>query len=106
MELVDNFPDTVWVGAMVPKRHARRAVMRNLLKRQVRSAFERHADKLPRGLWLVRLRRGFAGADFISARSQRLVEATRLELEELLQQVQRNGPAPTTTGQRSRARPA
>jgi len=41
---VDDSPDQLWTGAVVPKRHARRAVTRSLLKRQIRSAVERHAD--------------------------------------------------------------
>lgn len=69
---------------MVPKRHARRAVTRNLLKRQIRQAFERYEALLPHGLWLVRLRRVFAQAEFISARSDLLAEAARRELDELL----------------------
>lgn len=69
---------------MVPKRHARRAVTRNLIKRQVRQAFERHEPALPQGLWLVRLRRMYAVSEFVSARSERLAEAARTELEDLL----------------------
>lgn len=74
---------------MVPKRHARRAVTRNLIKRQVRQAFERHEPALPQGLWLVRLRRMYAVSDFVSARSERLAEATRTELEDLLRRARR-----------------
>jgi ribonuclease P protein component len=81
---VDNVPDQVWAAAVVPKRHARRAVTRNLLKRQIRQAFARHESGLPHGLWLVRLRRVFAPAEFVSARSELLAEAVRRELEELL----------------------
>lgn len=81
---VDKVPDRSWLGAVVPKRHARRAVTRNLFKRQIRAAFERHEAALPHGLWLVRLRRGFSPAEFISARSAPLAEAARRELEELL----------------------
>ena len=69
---------------MVPKRHARRAVTRNLLKRQIRGSFERHAAALPAGLWLVRLRAGFPVADFVSARSAALALAARGELDGLL----------------------
>jgi ribonuclease P protein component len=86
-QVVDKLPERIWIGAMVPKRQARRAVMRNLLKRQIRNAFERHDALLPRGLWLVRLRRGFAAADFVSASSRRLAEDVRAELDELLRRV-------------------
>jgi len=68
----------------VPKRHARRAVTRSLLKRQIRGALHRHAGTLPAGLWLVRLRAGFAVAEFASARSDALAAAAAAELDGLL----------------------
>jgi len=81
---VDNVPASLWIGCVVPKRHARRAVTRNLLKRQIRASFVHHADRLPGGMWLVRLRAGFAATEFISARSAALAQAARLELDGLL----------------------
>jgi ribonuclease P protein component len=81
---VDNSPGAHWFGCVVPKRHARRAVTRSLLKRQLRSAFERHAAGLPAGLWLVRLRQPFAVAEFPSAASPALASAVRSELDTLL----------------------
>jgi ribonuclease P protein component len=69
---------------MVPKRQARRAVTRNLVRRQMRESFRRHAAALPMGLWLLRLHAGFPKADFPSARSPALAEAVRCELERLL----------------------
>jgi ribonuclease P protein component len=78
---VDDLPTTWWLGCVVPKRHARRAVTRSLLKRQVRGAFERHEAGLPQGLWLVRLRQAFAVAEFPSARSSALQQAARVELD-------------------------
>ena len=81
---VDNLTTGLWIGCVVPKRHARRAVTRNLLKRQIRASFVRHADRLPGGMWLVRLRAGFATTEFVSARSAALAEAARLELDGLL----------------------
>jgi ribonuclease P protein component len=77
-------PSGLWVGCVVPKRHARRAVTRTLLKRQVRSAFQRWSARLPAGLWLVRLRAPFAKQDFVSARSTLLTTAARSELDALL----------------------
>lgn len=74
----------LWMGCVVPKRHARRAVTRNLLKRQIRVAFARHAGSLPGGMWLVRLRAPFATTAFISARSPALAAAARTELDALL----------------------
>lgn len=81
---VDNSAGRLWIGCVVPKRHARRSVTRNLLKRQIRASFERHATRLPGGLWLVRLRAGFAATEFISARSTALASAARKELDALL----------------------
>lgn len=81
---MDNPPPAQWLGCMVPKRQARRAVTRNLVKRQMRESFRRHALSLPTGLWLLRLHAGFAKADFPSARSPALAEAVRSELDRLL----------------------
>lgn len=80
---MDDLPTAWWLGCVVPKRHARRAVTRSLLKRQVRGAFERHGAALPRGMWLVRLRQAFALAEFPSARSVALQRAARSELDQL-----------------------
>ena len=80
---VDDLPAELWVGAVVPKRHARRAVTRSLLKRQIRSVFERHVDVLAAGLWVVRLRATFDKARFASAASDALKRAARDELETL-----------------------
>jgi len=80
-------PHQWWLGCVVPKRHARRAVTRNLLKRQIRSAFARHAGHLPAGLWLVRLSAGFPVAQFVSARSKVLGQAAASELDALLARV-------------------
>ena len=78
-----------WLGCVVPKRHARRAVTRSMLKRQMRAAVERHAQALAPGLWLLRLRSGFAVKQFPSADSAALRAAARAELDTLLQ-----GPLP------------
>lgn len=83
---MDDLPGGHWIGCVVPKRHARRAVTRNLLKRQIRASFERHAAGLPVGLWLVRLRAGFSVTEFVSARSTALAQAARAELDGLLAQ--------------------
>ena len=85
---VDDLPaaglvDRVWLGAVVPKRHARRSVTRSLLKRQIRAAVTRRPE-LPAGLWVVRLRAPFAGDQFVSAASSALGAAARAELDALL----------------------
>ena len=81
---VDNSSPALWIGCVVPKRHARRAVTRSLLKRQIRDSFVRHAERLSGGMWLVRLRAGFATTDFVSARSFALARTARVELDGLL----------------------
>jgi ribonuclease P protein component len=81
---VDDLPAGLWFGCVVPKRHAKRAVTRNLIKRQIRCAFDRIGANLPDGLWLVRLQAPFSKTEFISARSTALATAARTELEVLL----------------------
>jgi ribonuclease P protein component len=71
------------LGAVVPKRHARRAVTRSLLKRQVYAAGSRHAGALSLGLWIVRLRAPFDRTVFPSASSTALRDAARGELDAL-----------------------
>lgn len=81
---VDNFQAAIWLGCMVPKRHARRAVTRTLVKRQMRQAFEGSREGLPGGLWLLRLRAPFQRLLFPSAASGALRLAVRDELASLL----------------------
>ena len=44
------------LGLVVPKKLAKRAVLRNIIKRLAREHFRLRADTLPQGLWAVRLR--------------------------------------------------
>lgn len=81
---VDKSPDSHWLGCVLPKRLARRAVTRNLLRRQIRVAIERHEAVLPPGLWVVRLRAAFARTVYVSAASDALRRAVRSELDALL----------------------
>jgi len=73
----------------VPKRHARRAVTRNLIKRQMRSAMMRRQTTLAPGLWLLRLKSPFASADFPSAASGALRQSAREEIDRLLERASR-----------------
>ena len=75
----------VWLGAMVPKRWARRAVTRNAIKRQIYNVSERFGDRLPVAAHVVRLRTTFDRQQFISATSPLLKQAVRLELEQLFE---------------------
>lgn len=80
----DPGPAAHWLGVMAPKRHARRAVTRNLVKRLARQAFAGHERGLPHGLWLVRLRQPISRSTYVSARSDALALALRSELEALI----------------------
>ena len=77
-------PEAVWLGAVVPKRHAKRAVTRSLLKRQIRASVVGHDQTLASGLWVVRLRAPFDRKAFVSAASEALKRAARAELEQVL----------------------
>ena len=81
------------LGAVVPKRHARRAVTRSLLKRQIYAAGGRHAGSLGRGLWIVRLRAPFDRGSFVSAASVALRQVARDELDELFRAASRRDPS-------------
>ena len=69
-----------WVGAVVPKRWAKRAVTRNTIKRQIHAVAQEFASSLPPAAHVVRLRSAFDRAAFPSATSQALRIAVRGEL--------------------------
>jgi ribonuclease P protein component len=58
--------------------------MRNLLRRQIRGAMDRHRTQLAPGIWLVRLRAPFDPKSFKSAATDALRCAARAELDGLL----------------------
>ena len=76
--------DGVWVGAMVPKRWAKRAVTRNAIKRQIYSVSASFSDALPASAHVVRLRKAFDRSIYVSATSDALANAVRAEIESLL----------------------
>ncbi len=81
---VDELPSSgCWLGLVVPKRHAKRAVTRTLLKRRIRAAVT-NAQGLAPGMWVVRLRAPFARAEFVSAASERLSTVVTDELAALM----------------------
>ncbi len=86
------------LGTVVPKRHAKRAVTRSLLKRQMRTSFAGLAARLPAGQWLVRLKQPFSPQQFVSARSLTLSRAAQAELEQLF-----NHPNPQRSPRRTAA---
>jgi len=73
----------VWLGAMVPKRWARRAVTRNAIKRQIYTVSQQIEPPLPPAAHVVRLRAGFDRTRFLSATSPALKQAVREELRTL-----------------------
>ncbi|MBX9871690.1 MAG: ribonuclease P protein component [Burkholderiaceae bacterium] len=73
----------LWLGAMVPKRWARRAVTRNLIKRQIYSIGEQRLSLNADAAYLVRLRSGYDRQRFRSAASDLLRVAVRTEIEQL-----------------------
>jgi ribonuclease P protein component len=85
-----------WLGTVVPKRHARRAVTRSLLKRQIRLAFAACFADLDPGLWIVRVRTGFDRKQFPSAASTALRQAAGDELQRLLAACRGTGALRTT----------
>jgi len=87
--------DDVWMGAMVPKRWARRAVTRNTIKRQIHAVSAEYEPRLPAAAHLVRLRAGFDRGRFISATSDLLKRAVRAELEQLFTRAAAKPGGPT-----------
>jgi ribonuclease P protein component len=76
------------IGAVVPKRWARKAVTRNLIKRQIYAlGREPWTSDLPWADRVIRLRKTFDGKLFISASSEKLRHAIRTELHQLMGQV-------------------
>ena len=86
-----------WLGLVVPKRHAKRAVTRTLVKRQIRNVAAACAPQLEPGLWVVRQRSPFDAKQFPSAASDALKEAARTELRALFDRAVR--------GERDRIKP-
>lgn len=78
-------PAATWLGAMVPKRWARRAVTRNAIKRQIYNVSAGFDTALPRAAYVVRLRSGFDRKAFPSATSDALKAAVRAELVQLFE---------------------
>lgn len=78
-----------WVGAMVPKRWAKRAVTRNTIKRQIHSVSSEFESSFLVAAHVVRLRAGFDRDKFVSAGSPALKQAVRQELEELFKHANR-----------------
>lgn len=83
-----------WLGAMTPKRWARRAVTRNAIRRQIYALGGELARALPPAAHVVRLRAAFDRSQFPSASSLALKQAVRAELQQLFARAARGPAAP------------
>ena len=72
-----------WIGAMVPKRWAKRAVTRNMIRRQIYSVSSEQVIAGSGAAHVVRLRAAFVRSEFVSASSQALKTLVREELIQL-----------------------
>ena len=79
-----QLPTGHWLGTVVPKRHAKRAVTRNLIKRQIRALMADQGASLDPGLWVLRLKAPFDPRQFVSAASAPLRACARAELLQLV----------------------
>lgn len=75
----------LWVGALIPKRWAKRSVTRNAIKRQIYAVAGLRAVSLPESAHVVRLRAAFDPRNFVSASSDALKAAVRVELQQLFE---------------------
>ena len=80
------------IGAMVPKKWARKAVTRNLIRRQIYSLAEHQLPNRPALAYVVRLRRSFSAQRFLAASSVPLKNEVRAQLVLLLAQAQIGKP--------------
>jgi ribonuclease P protein component len=89
------FPvDDTWIGVVLPKRWARRAVTRNSIRRQVYEVARGRSAALPQAALVVRLRSEFSRKQFVSATSDALRRAVRDELGQLLDRIGAPAPLP------------
>lgn len=87
-------PSGLWLGAMVPKRWARRSVTRHAIKRQIYDVAQAMLPAQDSAAYLVRLRTGFSRQQFFSSSSDVLKQAVRAELIGLLARRAPPSPAP------------
>jgi ribonuclease P protein component len=83
-EASGQFRESVaWVGVVLPKRHAKKAVRRNMLRRQIYSVGMEFQEQLEGAAHVLRLKKGFEDEGFVSASSEALKKAVRTELKDL-----------------------
>ena len=91
------FPQPVpWLGVLIPKRWARRAVTRNTIRRQIYEVARGGATGLPAAAMVVRLRSEFSRKVFVSATSDALKQAVRTELHQLFARLAKAGMNPSS----------
>jgi len=91
------FPQPVpWLGVLIPKRWARRAVTRNTIRRQIYEVARGGATGLPAAAMVVRLRSEFSRKAFVSATSDVLKQAVRTELHQLFARLAKAGMNPSS----------
>lgn len=73
-----------WVGAMLPKRWAKRSVTRHAIKRQIYSRPEWELSQMSGHAHVIRMRSSFSTKTYPSAWSDPLRLTVRKELEQLL----------------------
>jgi ribonuclease P protein component len=79
------FPEQdMWIGAMVPKRWAKRAVTRNAIKRQIYTVSADFSPQFAQAAFVVRLRSSFSRTEFVSAVSDQLKQTVRAEVQALM----------------------
>ena len=87
-----------WIGPLIPKRWAKHSVTRHAIKRQVYAVAQDHQQQLQAlpqpAAFVVRLKTGFDRKQFVSACSEPLKAAVRLELQQLFAQAIRRGAQP------------
>ena len=71
------------MGALTPKRWAKRAVTRNLIRRQIHAVAHEFERSLQPTAYVVRLRASFNQQNFASASSEMLKQNVREELKQL-----------------------
>jgi ribonuclease P protein component len=75
------------MGALTPKRWAKRAVTRNLIRRQIHAVSREFEKSLTPTAYVVRLRAAFNPSSFLSASSDVLKQTVREELKQLFSRV-------------------
>jgi len=75
------------MGALTPKRWAKRAVTRNLIRRQIHAVSREFEKGLTPTAYVVRLRAAFNPQKFVSASSGVLKQTVREELKQLFGKV-------------------